>query len=290
MRTFLYSLLAIVVVALSACSGGKKLPAVDYLAEANGALAIGDSAAALSKFVAAQQAGVQFDSVSCRAATIVASSFGKDSLAVNWGTRFSSKGDKGKSAALYKSLVNLSKPDEVYALVSADRALFVGILGEQPVLKHEVAYYAEYSDSRLLESYPKLSGKDAQSKYFAAYFGMAKGKVDDADLLKVCKRIVKMEDNVNALEFVGRQTYESAEARYVKAMTEYNKKRTQAAHAYLSRDLKKVISPMYRESRDCYEKLHSLNPSNETYVKYLINIYERLENKSKVSYYKKKLK
>jgi predicted Zn-dependent protease len=34
---------------------------------------------------------------------------------------------------------------------------------------------------------------------------------------------------------------------------------------------------MYRQSRDIFEKLHQEDPDNQLYIKYLKNIYLRLE-------------
>ena len=64
-------------------------------------------------------------------------------------------------------------------------------------------------------------------------------------------------------------------------MNEYNKNKSQAAYAYMARDLKRVVTPLYKESRDYFEKLRQLQPEDKNNLKYLINIYNRLENKTK---------
>ncbi|PWD98318.1 tetratricopeptide repeat protein [Marinilabilia rubra] len=79
-----------------------------------------------------------------------------------------------------------------------------------------------------------------------------------------------------ALEWKAGDIYERAEKWYKAEMSEYNKNPEYTAYVYLKRELKK-ISSMYRQSRDIFEKLHQEKPGNEKYIKYLKNIYLRLE-------------
>ena len=83
--------------------------------------------------------------------------------------------------------------------------------------------------------------------------------------------------------------YAKAEATYTKLMSDYNKNKTQAAYAYLTRDLKKVVSPMYKESRTYFERLRKNEPENKTYIKYLVYINDRLSNEKEVARLKKLL-
>ena len=50
----------------------------------------------------------------------------------------------------------------------------------------------------------------------------------------------------------------------------------------LKRELKK-ISAMFRQSRELFEKLHEGDPDNEQYIKYLKNIYLRLDMNGEAS-------
>ncbi len=65
-------------------------------------------------------------------------------------------------------------------------------------------------------------------------------------------------------------------------MAKYNKDQNYTAYVYLKRELKK-ISSMFRESRELFEKLHEDDPDNQQYIKYLKNIYLRLDMKGEAS-------
>jgi len=94
---------------------------------------------------------------------------------------------------------------------------------------------------------------------------------------EICNDILeKNPDFKPAMAWKARDIYERAEEWYKAEMTEYEKNPEYTAYVYLRRELKK-ISAMYRESRDLFEKLHQDDPDNQTYIKYLKNIYLRLE-------------
>ncbi|MFW5768227.1 MAG: tetratricopeptide repeat protein [Bacteroidota bacterium] len=90
------------------------------------------------------------------------------------------------------------------------------------------------------------------------------------------KLIEKNPDFEPALAWKATDIYQRAEELYKKEMEEYEKNEEYTAYVYLRRELKK-ISKMYRQSRDIFEKLHEADPDNEQYIKYLKNIYLRLE-------------
>jgi tetratricopeptide (TPR) repeat protein len=101
------------------------------------------------------------------------------------------------------------------------------------------------------------------------------GKKDEAR--KLCETILeKHPDYEPAMEWKAIDIYERAESWYKSEMSKYNENADYTAYVYLRRELKK-ISAMYRESRDIFEKLHQNNPGNTQYIKYLKNIYLRLE-------------
>lgn len=94
---------------------------------------------------------------------------------------------------------------------------------------------------------------------------------------EICNDILeKNPDFKPAIAWKAKDIYERAEEWYKAEMSEYNKNPEYTAYVYLRRELKK-ISAMYRESRDLFEKLHQEDPDNETFIKYLKNIYLRLE-------------
>lgn len=94
---------------------------------------------------------------------------------------------------------------------------------------------------------------------------------------EICNDILeKNPDFRPAMVWKARDVYERAEEWYKAEMSEYEKNPEYTAYVYLRRELKK-ISAMYRESRDLFEELHQDDPDNQTYIKYLKNIYLRLE-------------
>jgi len=108
--------------------------------------------------------------------------------------------------------------------------------------------------------------------------------------LKACNALLKLEPNhIKALEWKAKFLYESAEKRYKTAMAKYNKNKNATTYAYLRRDLKK-ISADFRVSKDLFLKVRKMNPENKSYVKYLKNIYLRLDMKNEAAKMDKFLK
>ncbi len=103
----------------------------------------------------------------------------------------------------------------------------------------------------------------------------ATGKKDKAR--ETCNQLLeKNPDFEPAIAWKAADIYQRAENWYKKEMEEYEKNEEYTAYVYLRRELKK-ISKLYRQSRDMFEKLHENNPDNEKYIRYLKNIYLRLE-------------
>jgi predicted Zn-dependent protease len=103
----------------------------------------------------------------------------------------------------------------------------------------------------------------------------ATGRADEAR--KVCNNLLeKNPDYKPALEWKGKDIYKRAEEWYKSEMSKYNKNPDYTTYVYLKRELKK-ISAMYRQGREIFEKLHEEEPKNQKYIKYLKNIYLRLD-------------
>ncbi len=231
-----------------------------------------------------------WDSVSWRYATITASEIKQDSAAVMWGYKMVSTGDKVKLTALSNSLARLGREEEREDLILSDTTSFFSIIGEQPVLAIKATRLAEAGNMELLSLYPRLTDNNVKAKVFDSYFKMAKKTESEKVLESACKDILKAAPNQTAaLLYLGTSRYDSAEKKYAKLMNDYNKNKTQAAYAYLTRDLKKVVTPLYKESRDYFERLRKIDAENKTYIKYLININDRLSNETEVKKLKKLL-
>ncbi|MGQ1889764.1 tetratricopeptide repeat protein [Thermophagus sp. OGC60D27] len=109
----------------------------------------------------------------------------------------------------------------------------------------------------------------------------ATGKTDDART--TCNSLLeKYPDFKPALEWKGKDIYQSAEKWYKAEMSKYNKDPNYTAYVYLKRELKK-ISSLYRQSREIFKSLHQDDPEKQSYIKYLKNIYLRLDMKKEAA-------
>lgn len=281
--------LALCAVLLSSC-GGQKVPVVNRsVQEANALSEQGRWAEALAKY-SEPGSGAQWDSLSYRWATVAASRMQSDSLSVDWGLRHSSRGDTLKSRALAQALLRRGLTARRDSLIESDAASFEGSLPQADIRAARARTYAKRGDERLVPLFHRLDDKQLKAALFATYFKLAQGKDSEALIAKECRQqLAADKDDEQALRFLARARYNEAEKLYKKAMDDYNKKKSQAAYAYLSRDLKKVISPIYREARDFFERLAKLQPVDKTNIKYLVNIYRRLDNEEKARQLEKKL-
>lgn len=290
-KSLLVRCLALCVVAASLVGcGGSKVPVANKtIQEGNELARQGRWTEALAKY-SSPGANAKWDSTSYRWATIAAVNANSDSLAALWGTRFPSNGDTLKSAALATAYQRLGDQQRRDSLLVTDARLFEGVLGRADVTAARARTYARNGDEKLVQVFHRLDDKALKVALFDDYFKLANGKDTEALIAKECKAQLAAEpDNVRALRFLGKAKYEQAEKLYKKAMDDYNKKKTQASYAYLARDLKKVISPLYREARDYFEALAKLQPDDKNPVRYLVNIYRRLDNEQKAKQLEKKL-
>jgi tetratricopeptide (TPR) repeat protein len=109
----------------------------------------------------------------------------------------------------------------------------------------------------------------------------ATGRKDEAR--KVCNNLLEKDpDYKSALEWKGKDIYERAEEWYKSEMSKYNKNPDYTTYVYLKRELKK-ISALYRQGLEIFEQLHEEEPKNQKYIKYLKNIYLRLDMREKAA-------
>lgn len=276
---------------MNGCAPNKQLIAKQTIDEASKLYAAGQYAEAYSKYSSASAQAIEWDSATCRMATISASAIHKDSVACAWGSRFSSFGDVEKLKAVSNSLGRLGDTEVRNRLILSDTTSFFSILGVQPVLGIIAKEQARSQDKSLVATYGRLTDASIKAELFDSYFKHARNSVSEKQLERDCADILKTSpDKQSALYFLGKRKYDSAESTYAKLMSDYNKKKTQAAYAYLTRDLKKVVTPLYKESKSYFERLRKNDAGNETYIKYLININDRLSNQAEVKRLKKLLK
>ncbi len=277
-------------VLLAGCGATRQSASDAAFEAANDLTSHGQYAEAFDKYLS-NQGRATWDSVAWRNATIAASHTGHDSLACLWGFMYPSTGDTAKLEALAQSLERQKRQTERTDLILSNKSVFNHILGRDGVANMEAETYARIGDARIVDVYPTLSDANVKASVFDAYMKKAQeGGATTKELEERCKDILKTApEQKTALRFLGRTRYEKAEALYADAMNDYNKKKSQAAYAYLMRDLKKYVTPVYRESRGYFEKLHKVSPDDKSVVKYLININDRLSNEAEVKRLRKLL-
>lgn len=268
---------------LAGCGAMRQSASDTTFASANDLTSHGQFAEAFDKYLSGQGRAT-WDSVAWRNATIAANQTGHDSLACLWGFMYPSTGDTAKLEALALSLERQKRQTERTDLVLSNKGVFRHILGNDGVANIEARTYAQLGDARIVDVYPTLSDDSVKASVFDAFMKKAQEKgVATKELAERSKDILKsVPAQKTALRFMGRTRYEEAEALYTKAMNDYNKKKSQAAYAYLMRDLKKYVTPVYKESREYFERLYKASPDDKSVVKYLININDRLSNEAEV--------
>jgi tetratricopeptide (TPR) repeat protein len=110
---------------------------------------------------------------------------------------------------------------------------------------------------------------------------------NDAVCDSVASRILLRDpESEPALEWFGEAYFWKAENQYQYQMKAYRENRTHKQYAILLEAFRQV-SADFRRSRDYFLKLFTLNP-DPAYASYLANIFTRLEDEEKASYYKKR--
>ena len=96
--------------------------------------------------------------------------------------------------------------------------------------------------------------------------------------------LVLAPENEKALEWLGKSYFWKAENAYQYQMKAYSENRTRKQYAILVKAFKGV-SADFRKSRDYFLRLYKLDP-DPTWAEYLGNIYTRLDDPGKASFYK----
>ncbi len=91
-------------------------------------------------------------------------------------------------------------------------------------------------------------------------------------------------NNVTALERIAENYFWKAENRYQVETKAYDKKKTRSQYAKLLKALD-VVTLDFKKSLTYYKKLYTIN-ADKKYARFLGNIYARLDDKEKSTYYK----
>lgn len=134
------------------------------------------------------------------------------------------------------------------------------------------------------------SGKGLSLESYLVFSDYFKEKEDNGSLMIVSNELLKYyPDNAVGLKNKAIGLYNKAEGRYKSEMDTYNKNKNATTYALLKHELKK-ISGDYRNAKDILTKLHLSDPSNELYIRYLVNVNLRLDNKDEAFRYDRMLK
>jgi tetratricopeptide (TPR) repeat protein len=92
-------------------------------------------------------------------------------------------------------------------------------------------------------------------------------------------------DNLNALEWKAKQSYDLGEKRYQREMDAYEKNKTRKQYAILLKELEKSTND-FKESLKFFERLYKIKP-DKSYALYMGNIYARFGDEKNAARYHK---
>ena len=105
-------------------------------------------------------------------------------------------------------------------------------------------------------------------------------KADD-----LATKLLKLDaNNIAALEKIGEKYFWKAENRYQIETKAYDKKKTRSQYAKLLKALD-VVTADFKKSLKYYKKLYEIQPE-KNHARFLGNIYARLDDREKSTYYK----
>lgn len=191
----------------------------------------------------------------------------------------------------FKTLTeNFIKHQREVQIVENDKKFFYNVVGKEYLLKQLSSYYVYCNSEKILDVYSDIEDKNLRKDISPTYLSVAKKVKSDDELKAICLEMLKEDkEQLQALKYLGLNKYNYAEDEYKKAMAEYNKKKNSTTYAYLLRDLK-IVSKEYVKSKEYLEKVHKLDPEDQTAIKCLVNIYNRLDQPAKAKSLQKLLK
>ncbi len=132
-------------------------------------------------------------------------------------------------------------------------------------------------DSAIAELYPQL--KSTSEEQSMAYLKALENTDKNKEALSFVNKLLDENPSyLEAKEWKAVYYYNKAEDQYQSLMDAYNKDKNYTTYVYLKRDLKKVTED-FKISRELFEELRKENLEETKYIKYLKNIYLRLEMK-----------
>jgi len=184
------------------------------------------------------------------------------------------------SVVAVKGYINSLKKEQNYTdvvKVLSDKQDFLTENGEEAYLKlekFEVAI-AQNDTKEILATYSDIDTL-SESQVLAVINAMQESDNEKGAMNLANKTLKTNPKFYDVKEWKAVYHYKFAEKWYKSEMDKYNKDKNYTAYVYLKRELKK-ISANYRVSKDLFEELHKVYPSETKYIKYLKNTYLRLE-------------
>lgn len=273
---------------LTSCAINNKLT-TQLRYEADMLFAKGEYAEAYNKYMQIDLNNYPFDSILYRNISITAYNIKKYDTTCQYGSKISHINDTTLTFALYESFDSINKPDNAILLIEENQKIFEDKYSKDIIINKLAYYYNTTKDYKLTNIYKQINSSTLRSQCFENYFKLIKDSTTEKDLLNICKEAIK--DNpkqIIAIDFIAISLYNTGEAKYNAVMNDYNKNKNATTYAYLRRDLKR-ISTIYVEAKTHFETLRKLVPDEKNYIRYLINIYNRLDQNDKAKSLKKLL-
>lgn len=286
MKILKYTAILAAAVSAAACSSLRKPSFAEVKSQADALFEAGDYTLALEKYKQLMANAASPDSAVARNASIAANKLGMHTDAAQWGMIYPLGNDTARVSAAFGSLKALNRTAEAVAIAENHTGVLASVSNADSITAYMASYYNNAKSDKLVPLYNQINGAQLRARCFDTYFGMVKDSLPADKLTQICKSaLADNPKSVPALEYMATSLYEKAEAQYTKVMNDYNKNKNATTYAYLRRDLKR-ISAVYRDSRSYFDRLREIDESNKNYVRYLVNIYIRLDNHDKA----KKLK
>ena len=163
------------------------------------------------------------------------------------------------------------------SFMTKHRSLLFEVMGQEAYYTALCSLSGRVGDLQGVVDSWTMAGKAAKLEWFPLYYEGVKDIQSPDALMALCDEVLTLQaDHQDALKYKAVLLYEKSEARYKELMDDYNKNKNATSYAYLKRDLKR-LSADYRMCRDLFEKLRLLAPDNGNYIRYLYNVYLRLD-------------
>jgi hypothetical protein len=185
---------------------------------------------------------------------------------------------------LYRNIDNLSREIEILESIIAKYPNYKNLKSVKTRLLSTCIESENWELAHKL--WKELDGNNSSNiELLDAYLKINRLLKDEDKSIIIAKQLNKIDaNNSTALLCLGEQFFWKAENRYQKETKAYEKKKTRRQYAKLLKALDTVTTD-FKCSLNYFNKLYKLNPQKK-YARFLGNIYARLNDKEKSTYYK----